>query len=488
MNNDPQFTIDVSTGLDTAILFTGWGDTPLGQPSELVPLLGRSMLQRAMERLAQSGCTRIHVALGESPLPDKAFLGDGSRWGCCIQSHTPTADEPFSDFCRRLDLDPRKPYALASASMVPLEAELSLHGALPAAAVGSACVWQGKEKLGWTGWGVFTGEWLLGQEAAISHAALEQRLLAIHSIERKHLQPPLSAASLAELLRSHDRLLARESDAETSSKPGRGSQIHPTARLVAPVHIGSHVQIGARAIVGPNVSIGDGSLIDAEAYVENSIVLPATYVGEGLELTDAIAGGDRLGNVRLNTVIQVTDAHLLSPTRQQISPGRPGWMEMGLARALRIILAPIQAWLSLAANIPARPPLQAHFHDHFYPGLSEVSQGRMRMLGPRRRPPTQIAKLPQDWQDLYAQHSCGLLNEAVLLGLEARMTEIQFACDAIACANQSSKPAMLRLTWSYVVRVLKSFLPAKGFARHNGSRAAISGQEKAANIYHHSVR
>jgi len=479
---------NAGTQLDTAILFAGWGDTPLGQPSELVPLLGRPLLQRAVERLARAGITRIHVALGESTLPVKALLADGSRWGCNVRYHTPSADESFSDFCRRLELEPSQRYALASAGMMPMEAELSLHGAMPAAALGSAYVWQAGEKTKWTGWGVFAGEWLLGQEVAISHAALEQRLLAIHHIERKQLKAPLSATSLSELLHSHERLLASEAAAETSSRPGRGSQVHPTARILAPVHIGQHVQIGAHAIVGPNVSIGDGALIDREAYVENSVVLPCTYVGEGLEVIGAIAAGDRIANARLNTVIKVTDSNLLSTTSRRIPQGQPTWAEKTLALALRLILAPLQAWLALAPDAVKSSALQAHFHARFYPGLAEVSQGHLRLIGPNRRTQAEIALLPLDWQELYAHHPCGLLNEAILLGQEAHLAEIQFACDALACANQSSRSVMFKLTGAYLGQVLKSILPATGTNRHLGNRRAASDQDEATGIYHHSVR
>ena len=484
MNTDLAFLPEASLQPDTAILFAGWGDTPLCQPSELVPLLGRSLLQRAMERLARAGYTRIHVALGEYALAVKALLADGSRWGCRIEYHTPAATESFSDFCRRLKLIPQHRYVLASACMMPSEQDLSLHGAMPATALGSAYVWQAGDKTKWTGWGVFEGEWLLRQKIAISHAALENSLLRSQRIERRYLEPPLSAASLAELLHSHGYLL----DREASANPGRGTQIHPTARIVAPVHIGQHVQIGAHAIVGPNASIGDGALIDREAHVENSVVLPATYVGEGLDLVGAIAGGDRLANAKLNTVIRVTDPNLLSANGRRTGEDRPGWAETSLARALRIVLAPLQAKLSLVANAPGRAALHAHFYNHFYPGLAEVSQGRLRMIGPTRRSLAEIGKLPRDWQALYAQHPSGLLNEAVLLDPKARMTEIQFACDAVACANQAGKSAMLKLTLSYLGQVLKTFLPATGTPRRLGNPGTASSQDEAAGIYHHSVR
>ena len=343
MNAHVSAAPKVGAAPTTAILFAGWGDTPLGLPGELVPLAGRSLLQRSVERLVRAGISRIEVALGESTRALKAFLGDGSRWGCGIRCHTPSAGESLHDLCRRLALDPGSNYALASASMMPLEAELALNEPLPATSAGRALVWEADGKANWTGWGTFTGEWLFAQEAIVSHVELGQRLLELAQIERRHTEEPLATTSPAELLRSQKRLLDGAAPAAGNAGPGRGCQIHPSARIVAPVHIGQHVRIGANAIVGPYASIGDGALIDREAQVANSVILPATYVGEDLEIIDAVVAGDRLANARLDTVVRVAAPGLLSATSRGSAGGQPPGFEKALARALRIVLAPLQA-------------------------------------------------------------------------------------------------------------------------------------------------
>jgi NDP-sugar pyrophosphorylase family protein len=73
-----------------------------------------------------------------------------------------------------------------------------------------------------------------------------------------------------------------------------GATVHPTAVLLAPVSIGAGAEIAAGAVVGPYAVVGTDCIIDRGAAVTRSVVLPQTYVGEGVRLDSAVAAQNRV--------------------------------------------------------------------------------------------------------------------------------------------------------------------------------------------------
>lgn len=480
----------MSTGSDSAILFTEWpaaDDAPLGEPNALLPLAGRPMLQRCVEHLARLGCTRLYVMLGEQAADFRAFIGDGERWGVSVSYHHLTATDSIGAALRNLRLETDQAYWLADAQQVPAGAELAQP--LPEGAGGRAECWRDGATQRWTGWGLFEGAWLAGLDAA-DRAALERALLEDEQIRCDLAPAPMSVATPADFLASCAQIL----DQQTSVSQGRGCEIHPSVQIQPPAIIGRHVKIAAGAAIGPHAIIGDGAFIDENSLVRDAVVLPYTYIGESLSLNKAVARGNRLANVELGTVVEVADAHLIAPLPQPVQPASvrvPRRERLG-AMALRWALLPL--WLlcrlrtgpvadeagracmvtvprpglgmPTEVRLPFAPPRWAfqspaprpwlrHFAHTFYPGLAEVGDSWLRLVGPTPRPLAEIAMLPEDWRDLYRRHACGLLNEALIMDRWGRDPDMQFASDALACAG--SPPGLLR---RYLAQVVRDFLGA----------------------------
>jgi mannose-1-phosphate guanylyltransferase len=73
---------------------------------------------------------------------------------------------------------------------------------------------------------------------------------------------------------------------------GRGSQIHPTARLTGPVLVGDNCVIGQEVIItGPSV-IGHECRIEDAAVLSASIVWQRTTIGDGCRIISSIVAGD----------------------------------------------------------------------------------------------------------------------------------------------------------------------------------------------------
>lgn len=479
---------------DRAILLALPPDTPdcgdissLGVPALLLPLLGKPMLQRAVEQLVRHGCRHIDIALGDDAAAVKAFLGGGERWGCRLSYHYLAAHEPLGRFMRRLNLSADSHYWLADALQVP-ETPLPVFDG-PNAGVGfdgrPLCFADGNGSR-WSGWGLFSGAWLLARQAPPCRECLQRQVLSDVGLAPLRVTQPLSAATLNDFLASSRRLLAARAQDEHTI--GRGSRIHPSAHINAPVFIGAQVKIAAGAVIGPNAVIESGSFIDFGTHLRDCVVLADTYAGKELDLNRIIARGNLLAHVALNIVTEVRDANLLAELPRPDMAIAP--MQRALAAALRLLLLPLYAlclWqlrdrpetgpIAVAISRPHADPLAPqpayvtlvmpgnstdtasrqwlrHFSQTFYPGLREVMRGCLQIVGPQLRTPHEVRELPDAWRRVYAEYRCGLLSDALLQDAAHPCSEDHFASDALAGACQNDTRASLSLLRRYLARVM----------------------------------
>lgn len=147
----------------------------------LVPLLGKPLLQRALEKLVKVGCEQIHVVLGSEPGPTRAFLQQGERWGCQLIFHYPQPRESLAQFARRVGVQEEKHYWLGCCSRIPLA---PLDSCCAASTAESLLYTEFGEEACWSGWGYLAGSWLLAQEeplvATRSAAGLPPKTSRVH--------------------------------------------------------------------------------------------------------------------------------------------------------------------------------------------------------------------------------------------------------------------------------------------------------------------
>jgi len=307
-----------------AILFTEWSqdsvDNPnLGVSNDLLPICGKHMLQRVIEKIVDSGFLTIHVLLTNSSGEVRDFLGSGERWGCSIQYHQNHPQSLLREKLKTLTLADDDHYLVANSHTLPIlkksfyepgnnhQGKVAVHG--------------NEKAIAWTGWGIFRGDWLMAQQTV---AQLHENAMDESSPKARCLtHEPYTVITLADLVNTSRRIL-NESNANNEGNYihiSRGSKLHDSVQLVAPVFIGRHVKVSANTIIGPNVVIGDGAYIDKGAHLTNSIVMPDTYIGEILELKQVVVRGKSLANIQLNTVIEVSDSHLLSVVSDVLAQG-----------------------------------------------------------------------------------------------------------------------------------------------------------------------
>jgi hypothetical protein len=99
-------------------------------------------------------------------------------------------------------------------------------------------------------------------------------------------------------------------------KPGvwtaPGAMIEKGARVLAPAFIGSLARIRSGAVVTRCSSVERHAEVDCGTVVENSTVLPFSYVGAGLDLAHSIAGMGRIVNLQRDVTVDIVDPKLIA--------------------------------------------------------------------------------------------------------------------------------------------------------------------------------
>jgi hypothetical protein len=92
----------------------------------------------------------------------------------------------------------------------------------------------------------------------------------------------------------------------------KGARVHGSARIVAPVYIGQGARVRASALVTRCSNVERKSLVDYGTAVEDSSILPCTYLGRGLDLAHSVVDGDRLVNLAHKVAVTIQDPKMLA--------------------------------------------------------------------------------------------------------------------------------------------------------------------------------
>jgi len=477
----------------------------------LIPMGDKPMLQRVLEKLVDLGCKRIAVVHGNQPQEAEALLGDGERWGCHVAHYYAADDSSPLGLLARLAPAVGQYCVLAPADTVAL-ASLDRNEASVACTLESG-------KLQWSGWAVLpakTIRWIA--KTARDRGDLESGLDL--STSRLVMTATISTSSVAATLDSLPHLFDCAPGAGgISRRPramgiwiGNGSRVHPTARLHLPVFIGNNVLIAENAEVGPNTMIGDGCIVDAGSQIENSVLLPKTYVGQNLDVSRAVLAGNTLVNARLGVALQIQDTEFLRNTdRRGLGCPKANLTQRALAAILWLALAPpgfawrlksegsadrAQATIGVPGAVAgaylsskvrfamSHEGIHAakegawtrHLLATFVPGLRDVISGKVALVGLQPRTVQEILALPYYWQRLYRNAPTGLIGEALLQGTEDASPEMSHAGDVLS-ATPLPLARVLSVLRRYAARVMTEALARKpehsGTPRNTASEAVV---------------
>jgi NDP-sugar pyrophosphorylase family protein len=96
---------------------------------------------------------------------------------------------------------------------------------------------------------------------------------------------------------------------------GLHSQISREARLCAPCWVGDHVYVGPGAVIGPGAIVENGAFIEPKAEIKCSVIEPATFVGQYVQISNSVAFGGTVVNWQTGLENKISDAFLLCSLR-----------------------------------------------------------------------------------------------------------------------------------------------------------------------------
>jgi hypothetical protein len=132
-----------------------------------------------------------------------------------------------------------------------------------------------------------------------------------------------------------------------------GAILEKGARVLAPAFIGASARISSGAVITRCSTVEHHAHVDCGTMVENSTVLPFSFVGAGLDLAHSIAGMKRIVNLRRNASIEVADPKLVGLVSAKLGQR----LLMALAKFVTYI--PRKIWQGLFGKPqPQQPDLQ----------------------------------------------------------------------------------------------------------------------------------
>ena len=458
------------------------------EPAVLLPVAARPFLHYVVEVLVDAGITHIDFVLSELPDVVEQSLGDGTRWG--------------ARFRYQLARDPEKPYGrmavLGSADDEPV---LVAHAdRLPLWEIDTTqprpeLVFHNGE---WTGWGVVPGSSLRQATEELDERAMLSRIDAASGMRHIDTDLMLSVRSPEDLLESNwavlekrfPKLMMGTREAGDRIWISRNVSLHPTAQITGPVYIGENCRINAGAQLGPRVVVGHNCLVDETSMLRQTVVFPGSYIGQGLELSEALVDRNRLANIRVGAAITVTDNFILGNfVENRIGHVIRSAVSRLAALALLVLLSPVLllVWLGrvLAASGPAVrrkeavrlpredadsetynlltfcPSAEKHavaggaheFFLHFLPGLINVARGHLSFVGVAPRGADEIERLPRDWKRLYLGSVGGLITESYVVNGPSADPDLVYTAEVFYTATAGPSHD-LGLIAGYLARIL----------------------------------
>jgi hypothetical protein len=148
--------------------------------------------------------------------------------------------------------------------------------------------------------------------------------------------------------------------AGTEVKPGvwvaQRAQVEKGARVLAPAFIGSFARIRTGVVITRCSTVEQHAQVDCGTVVENSSVLPYSYIGAGLDLAHSVVGEGQLANLRRNAMIEIVDPKLIGHIAAS-----SGHKVLSAAADLLTFL-PRQAWRGIVGRKPVAPDLTEALH------------------------------------------------------------------------------------------------------------------------------
>jgi len=462
----------------------------------LLPVTGKELLVYTIEELVGAGIRDlVVVASAHGEQTSASTLGDGQRWGANIRYALSRGEEPPSAVWRRLNLE-------------DAEAVLVLRGDVLRSPKTREFLDQAQSKTGTSAF-CSVGEDPRGSLFLVRPGCPEPGDLVDSLRWDKPTPLPTeggcvvadsSLNCLVDLPAFHranlDLLAGRLPGLGVAGRSvalglyaGRRATVSPKTLKKGVAYVGANSRIHPEAELLGEVVIGDDVVVDRAATVRDSVIFPRTYVGELVEVGNAIVASNHLIRVDTGAMLKISEAFLLgnlgaAEGRASISP----WDRLG-GSLLLVLSLPLWPVAAAAAALSGEGPLLAsrelvgnrsllsggddasrgfmakHWNTAIpvlrnLPRLLAVIRGDLRLVGVSPLTPEESAARTEDWQMVRDQAPVGLLGPTQLNLTEHAPLEERLLSDAFYAREQSwTKNAQ------YVLSGLKMLFSGDGWRR-----------------------
>ena len=474
-------------------------------PSSLAFVLDRPFLQHVIEMCVNGGIKTFDILLSSHPEKIEAALGNGDRWGVKITYHL--LKNP-SQFSRIFDtLKAKNCFLFARGDRLPALDFEKLTKIGSRQELTAICTPQDPPTPHWSGWAILPAHlppelspdhgyekfftWLMDNNASILSTSA---VLSCDSCE-----DVLKANKTVLSRKNFDFLMRTATEVEKDIWIARDVALHPDTELIAPVYLDEQIRIEAGVTLGPNVVLGKGTMVARDSTLENAVVFPGTYVGEGLELVNAVLDRNCLVNTEFNSESFISEQFILGDMAEQ---NIKKWLSSQVSRLtallLTILFLPLTAATALLLKIFRKGPIfqqiQAirlptatdafswttvelsffllpsktasrglgfwwkDFLLRFLPGLFNVIKGKMAITGVSPRTREDLENLDQDWREIYISGKLGLITESLIHFGQHPTVDERYSAEAIYIAS----PSILHDITLVIKYFSRLFLPGQG--------------------------
>jgi mannose-1-phosphate guanylyltransferase/phosphomannomutase len=346
----------------------------------LLPIGNKSVIEYTLEDIATSGITKVKLIISSQAQEIEQYLGDGERWGIEIDYFLSKPEERTTAVLERL-------------SLLPLNSILIVRGDI----FRSPCIAnfinfskkcpnefvQAKMESQNAGMLLLPAalSYLDGIDWPLTHDYESKSVVTLVLHGRCHMLDSFQSYMKANLNLANNDIpsLTPMERSFTSANPEQDFYVG------AKTHTGDLSQQSGWGIIGENcridpsvemkgaIIIGNDTLIDKGSILENCLILPNTYVGERLEVSNSILCKKLLISLNTKGHIEIDDQALIGPSAQQVNPKSTDTHLSTRFFILMLLITSLPLWPFLASyalirviffKLQTRPLIQEMINDN----------------------------------------------------------------------------------------------------------------------------
>ena len=479
------FVDRIDTGLEPLT-----GDTC----SALLPVAGKAVIDYTIEDLARAGIREAVIVASAHATRIEEHLGKGERWGMSFDYFPGQGAEHPASLLQRYAGNYKGPVLLIRGDVLRSNsADFIISATTAADTLSEACI--NDEAIGiclsrTASTTLQTLDWPYATSPAaaapINPVNLEDaRWSALDTLAAYHRSNLDVAAG------HYPGLKLAGWDRGNGLTVGRGSNISTQSLAGEHAFIGNRSRVRASARLAGSCVISDNCFIDSQANITDSGILPSTYVGENIDIRNAIVNGNQVIRIDSGASYRVTDRFLLTQMQTQDS-SLSARLANRLAGVMLLVLSlplwPLAAGGALLKS-PATPLRQLHLHSNKYrlddahepvrgtftsrewvvnapllqrlPLLLAVVAGHINLVGARPRPVTEEPSGSDPWEHIASDIPAGLLGP-VQLDLPNEAPSEEGVLNEIYYAQYRS----LQSDLGYLLKGLRAMFSGRAWAAH----------------------